>query len=131
MARETKRLLGDSTNIVLYRDTAELASLVAGNRPPWQPEPGLRPTQRWANSADEIAALLSQLIAGPNAFASVAYRLEKAIPWGNQPASSEVGHSRGALAPRLPPRLLRLADFIQRRPAIKAVLRPLWRFIFH
>ena len=122
LARETKRLLGNSPNIVLYRDTAELASLVADNLPQWQPESGFRATQRWANSADEIAALLSQLIAELNAFGSVARRIEKGIPWG--------GHNRGGRAARLPPRLLRLADFIQRSPAIKAVLRPLRRFIF-
>jgi len=131
MARETKQLLGNSPNIVLFRDTAELATLMAGPRPQWQSQPELRGVQRWADSADEIAELLTQLISEPNAFASVSGRLENIMSASGSPAYRDDAFGTGGQPPQLPPRLLRLATFIRSRPAIKAALRPLWRFIFH
>jgi glycosyltransferase involved in cell wall biosynthesis len=131
MARETKQLLGNSPNIVLFRDTAELATLMAGPRPQWQSQPELRGVQRWADSADEVAELLAELISEPNAFESVSDRLENIVSAGGSPAHHDDAVGTGGQLPQLPPRLLRLATFIQSRPAIKALLRPLWRFIFH
>ena len=131
MARQMAGLLGGSRNIVLYRDTASMAAMVAENPPRWQTEPRTHGARRWADSAAEIAACLTEIISLPNACVAVARRLNAFSP--NHGRTSENGGDASNSErhiPRFPPQLHRLAAFFEQRPAIKAVLRPLWRLIW-
>lgn len=125
LSREMKRRLGNNPNIILYEDTDELLRIVRDFPPAWQPGHAFPEQKGWARSAGEVVELVENLIAAPDAFASLTRRIREAALM--EPSRGRMASSEEAIEASLSPGLRAVRSAVVRAPWLRSAVRPFWR----
>ncbi|NBC33017.1 MAG: glycosyltransferase [Alphaproteobacteria bacterium] len=135
LAREIRDRLGEpvAANVHLYRTTAALATRLAAGLPAWQggPPDGVGEGDGWERAADELADVVTRVLARPE---PALPRLVRRLLAVRALAGTGGAESAQLSGPVLSPlglaagrRAEQLQAWAQRRPRLMRLVRPLWR----